>query len=102
MAEVSASPVAYPPSRRAWIMVIVLTIAYVVSFVDRQILNLLIDPIKADLGLRDDQIKFELFKSGQPGRLKRKAAAQGAARESGRQIASGSAFGGVPATRAQR
>ena len=29
-------------------------------------------------GLRDDQIKFELFKSGQPGRLKRKAAAQGA------------------------
>jgi ring-1,2-phenylacetyl-CoA epoxidase subunit PaaE len=28
-------------------------------------------------GLRDDQIKFELFKSGQPGRLKRKAATQG-------------------------
>lgn len=56
MAEVSASPVAYPPSRRAWMMVIVLTIAYVVSFVDRQILNLLIDPIKADLGLTETQI----------------------------------------------
>ncbi len=28
-------------------------------------------------GLRDDQIKFELFASGQPGRLKRKAATQG-------------------------
>ena len=37
-------------------MVIVLTIAYILSFVDRYILGLLIEPIKADLGLSDFQI----------------------------------------------
>ena len=37
-------------------MVSLLTIAYVVSFVDRNILGLLIDPIKADLGLTDTQM----------------------------------------------
>ncbi len=37
-------------------MVSLLTLAYVVSFVDRYILSLLIDPIKADLGLTDFQI----------------------------------------------
>ena len=49
-------PIRYPPAGRAWYMVILLTIAYVVSFVDRSILGLLIDPIKADLGLSDFQI----------------------------------------------
>lgn len=52
----AASPVQYPPAGKAWYMVILLTIAYVVSFVDRNILGLLIDPIKADLGLSDFQI----------------------------------------------
>lgn len=33
-----------------------LTIAYIVSFIDRYILGLLIEPIKADLGLTDEQI----------------------------------------------
>ena len=51
-----ASPVTYPKPARAWYMVSLLTIAYVVSFVDRNILGLLIDPIKADLGLSDFQI----------------------------------------------
>ncbi|MEM7763854.1 MAG: MFS transporter [Pseudomonadota bacterium] len=37
-------------------MVILLTIAYVFSFVDRYILGLLIEPIKADLDLSDTQI----------------------------------------------
>ena len=37
-------------------MVILLTVAYVFSFVDRYILGLLIEPIKADLGLSDTQI----------------------------------------------
>jgi MFS family permease len=37
-------------------MVVVLTIAYIFSFVDRYILGLLIEPIKADLGLTDTQI----------------------------------------------
>ena len=48
--------VAYPSAGRAWYMVSLLTLAYVVSFVDRSILGLLIDPIKADLGLSDFQI----------------------------------------------
>ncbi|MYE81837.1 MAG: MFS transporter, partial [Gammaproteobacteria bacterium] len=51
-----ARPAAYPNARRAWYMVSLLTVAYVVSFVDRSILGLLIDPIKADLGLSDFQI----------------------------------------------
>ena len=46
----------YPSSRYAWYMVILLTVAYVFSFVDRYILGLLIEPIKADLGLSDTQI----------------------------------------------
>ena len=52
----SAPRVEYPPAGRAWYMVGLLTVAYVVSFVDRNILGLLIDPIKADLGLSDLQI----------------------------------------------
>lgn len=50
------SPAAYPDAGRAWYMVSLLTVAYVVSFVDRSILGLLIDPIKADLDLSDFQI----------------------------------------------
>ena len=46
----------YPSSRYAWYMVIMLTIAYIFSFVDRYILGLLIEPIKADLQLSDTQI----------------------------------------------
>ncbi|MDJ0656798.1 MAG: MFS transporter [Xanthomonadales bacterium] len=50
----------YPSSRYAWYMVIVLTFAYILSFVDRYILGLLIEPIKADLGLTDTQIGYLL------------------------------------------
>ena len=39
-----------------WLTVGLLTIAYVFSFVDRYVLGLLIEPIKADLGLTDTQI----------------------------------------------
>ncbi len=46
----------YPSTSRAWGMVILLTIAYVFSFVDRYVLGLLIEPIKGDLGLTDTQI----------------------------------------------
>jgi len=46
----------YPSSKYAWYMVVVLTIAYILSFVDRYILGLLAEPIKADLGLTDFQI----------------------------------------------
>ena len=46
----------YPSPAYAWYMVILLTIAYVFSFVDRYVLGLLIEPIKADLELTDTQI----------------------------------------------
>jgi len=46
----------FPSVGVAWYMVILLTVAYVFSFVDRYILGLLIEPIKADLGLSDTQI----------------------------------------------
>lgn len=39
-------------------MVIILTLAYIVSFIDRQILSLLIDPIRRDLGLTDFQMSW--------------------------------------------
>ncbi len=55
-AGTAGPPVAYPAPAKAWYMVVLLTIAYVVSFVDRNILGLLIDPIKADLGLTDFQL----------------------------------------------
>ncbi len=46
----------YPSSRRGWTLVILLTIAYVFSYIDRSILSLLIEPIKADMDLSDEQI----------------------------------------------
>ena len=48
----------YPSPRRAWSMVSLLTILYIFSFLDRTIIVLLIEPIKADLGLSDTQISL--------------------------------------------
>jgi predicted MFS family arabinose efflux permease len=47
---------AAPATRYAWYMVAVLCIAYTLSFVDRMILALLVEPIKRDLGVTDTQI----------------------------------------------
>lgn len=46
----------YPNNRYAWFMVVLLTTAYIFSYIDRYILGLLVEPIKADLGLTDTQI----------------------------------------------
>jgi hypothetical protein len=46
----------WPSPARAWWTVAVLTFTYILSFVDRTILGLLIEPIKADLALSDTQI----------------------------------------------
>jgi MFS family permease len=46
----------YPSPARGWFLVVMLTIAYVFSYIDRSILGLLIQPIKADLNLTDKQI----------------------------------------------
>jgi MFS family permease len=46
----------YPSRAYSWYVVILLTIAYVFSFIDRYILSLLIEPIKRDLHLSDTEI----------------------------------------------
>jgi MFS family permease len=44
-----------PDSAASWYVVAICMAAYVLSFVDRQILSLLIGPIQADLGISDTQ-----------------------------------------------
>ena len=48
----------YPPAGYAWYVVGVLTLVYVFSFIDRQILNLLVRPIRRDLGISDTQMSL--------------------------------------------
>src|SRR5271166_3677986 len=40
----------------AWYVVIILTACYTLSFIDRQILSLLVGPIKRDLGISDTRV----------------------------------------------
>ena len=49
---------AYPAPRTAWTLTILLTIAYILSYIDRSILGLLVQPIKADLGVTDEQMGY--------------------------------------------
>lgn len=44
----------------AWFVVAILMMAYVFSFVDRQILSLLVGPIRRDLGINDTQMSLLL------------------------------------------
>ena len=48
----------YPSSGYAWYVVGVLTVAYVFSFIDRQVLNLMVGPIQKDLGINDLQMSL--------------------------------------------
>jgi len=48
----------YPNRTYAWYVVIVLFLAYTSSFIDRQIMALLVEPIKRDLGLNDTQFSL--------------------------------------------
>jgi MFS family permease len=48
----------WPPASQARYAVIVLMVAYLFSYVDRQILSMLVGPIKADLGLSDTEISL--------------------------------------------
>ena len=52
----SAVTEAYPPPRYAWYVVGVLALANTSAFVDRQILGLLVGPIRRDLGISDAQM----------------------------------------------
>lgn len=42
----------------AWFVVFMLCLATVISFIDRQIINLLVEPIKEDMGISDTQISL--------------------------------------------
>jgi MFS family permease len=59
---VSEVPTAAPPRARAssyaWYALFVLVLVYIVNFVDRQILSILVGDIKRDLGVSDAQIGF--------------------------------------------
>lgn len=46
------------PTAAAWYLIFVLTLAYTVSFIDRQVLNLLIGPLKGDFGLSDTRLSL--------------------------------------------
>jgi sugar phosphate permease len=48
----------YPATSLGWYATAMLTIAYTLSFIDRQILNLLAEPIRIDLGLSDTQMSL--------------------------------------------
>lgn len=50
----------YPNPFYAWYVVIVFVIAYTFSFIDRQILSLLVEPMKRDLMISDTQISLLL------------------------------------------
>ena len=48
----------WPEPRYGWYVTFVLLLGFTFSFVDRQVLNLLVEPIRADLGLTDTQISL--------------------------------------------
>jgi MFS family permease len=66
---IDADDASYPPTRYAWYVVGVLTLANISGFVDRQILSLLVIPIRRDLGISDTQmsvlmgLSFVLFQT---------------------------------------
>lgn len=60
---VAASPSGAPSKARLtspWHALIILTLCYALAFTDRQILNLMVDPMKRDFGVTDKQIGFLL------------------------------------------
>mgnify|MGYP001017282160 FL=1 len=50
----------YPSHTQAWYGVVILTLAYVLSFLDRQLLSLVVTDIKTDLELTDSQMSLIL------------------------------------------
>jgi MFS family permease len=53
-----AAAATWPPAPYAWYVACVLSLAYCFSFIDRQILNLLVVPIQRDLGISDTQMSL--------------------------------------------
>lgn len=50
--------ISYPKPLVAWAVVAALFIAYIFSFIDRMIIGLLVEPMKADLGISDTEISL--------------------------------------------
>ena len=50
----------YPSAAYGWYVVVILTLAYMVSFIDRQIMALMVEPIRHDLNISDTQISLLL------------------------------------------
>ena len=44
--------------RYSWYVLVILTLSFAVSFIDRQVLTLLIEPIKSDLNISDTQVSL--------------------------------------------
>ena len=57
-AAARSQAVPYPPRGYSWYVVVLLTLAYIISFVDRQILGLLAELIKRDLAISDVQMSW--------------------------------------------
>lgn len=55
---IQADGLNYPGALQAWSTVAILFLAYTLSFIDRQIITLLVGPIRADLGLSDFQFSL--------------------------------------------
>ena len=52
----NANKAPYPRPAIAWYMVVLLTISYFISYIDRTVIGLLVGPIQADLGVNDFQM----------------------------------------------
>ena len=48
----------WPPTKQAWLVTSLLLLAYILSFIDRQILNLLAPAIQADLNMSDVEMSL--------------------------------------------
>jgi MFS family permease len=55
-----SSPPGRSPGPYAWLVVAVLMVAYVFSFIDRYVINLLVEPMKRDLHLSDTKVSLLL------------------------------------------
>ncbi|GAB7555416.1 MFS transporter [Novosphingobium sp. 11B] len=56
--NLQTSSLPYPKPAYAWFVVVCLQLAYAVALIDRQILSLLVQPIRADLALSDTQFSL--------------------------------------------
>lgn len=57
-AEVEVDGEGQRPGFASWYLILVLTLAYTASFIDRQVLNLLVGPLKAEFGLNDTKLSL--------------------------------------------